>query len=196
MFRNRSGRFTKAPRLGKDLTGRTFGRLSIVRSCGSENSDQIWLLSCSCGSGKRVYASTSRLLDNNRLSCGCRKRKHIEQVHVLNTIHGHARANGRKTRTYASWEAMIRRTKPESDFKGSSRPNKWVYFGGANPPVRTCRRWLKFSHFLADLGPVPAGHTLSRLGDIGNYRPGNAIWGDKNHQIAQRKIKWEATHAN
>ena len=35
---------------------------------------------------------------------------------------------------------------------------------------------MLFSHFLADMGDRPAGTTLGRLGDQGNYEPGNCQW--------------------
>jgi hypothetical protein len=178
VFRDRRGKFCRVPRCGKDLTGRPFGRLSVVRSCGSENGDQIWLLRCSCGSGKRVYSKTSSLTDGHPESCGCLNREHLDRVHKKNTQHGHALGNGRKSRTSAIWEAMLRRCHPNP----ISKPHHWENYGGANPPVRVCKRWHKFVNFLADLGEVPTGKSLSRKMDIGNYRPGNATWATRAEQ--------------
>lgn len=33
-----------------------------------------------------------------------------------------------------------------------------------------------FSNFLADMGERPEGKTLGRIGDIGDYEPGNCEW--------------------
>jgi hypothetical protein len=51
---------------------------------------------------------------------------------------------------------------------------RWLHYGGAG--VKVCERWMLFSHFLADMGDRPAGTTLGRLGDQGNYEPGNCQW--------------------
>jgi hypothetical protein len=55
-------------------------------------------------------------------------------------------------------ELMIRRCKLASEFKGESRPYHWENYGGANSPVRVCKRWQKFVNFLADLGEAPTGN--------------------------------------
>jgi len=52
----------------------------------------------------------------------------------------------------------------------------YKYYGAKG--VKVCERWLKFSSFLADMGPRPSDlrYTLSRKNDIGNYEPGNVNW--------------------
>jgi hypothetical protein len=52
--------------------------------------------------------------------------------------------------------------------------SRWRHYGGAD--VQICSRWMQFSNFLADMGERPAGTTLGRLGDKGNYEPGNCEW--------------------
>jgi hypothetical protein len=52
--------------------------------------------------------------------------------------------------------------------------------------VRVCRRWSGpkgQANFIADMGPRPAGTSLSRFGDIGNYGPSNCAW----HTWAQQR---------
>jgi hypothetical protein len=57
---------------------------------------------------------------------------------------------------------------------------RWDSYGGANPPVTICDRWLDqkhgFNNFLADLGERRKGTTLGRFGDVGNYEPSNVAW--------------------
>jgi hypothetical protein len=67
----------------------------------------------------------------------------------------------------------------------------WKNYGGATPPVRVCKRWLKFENFSADMGTRPKGTSLSRFGDIGNYSPSNCAWHTKAQQLAEAAKKRE-----
>jgi hypothetical protein len=61
-------------------------------------------------------------------------------------------------------------------------------YGGAG--ITVCDRWLNsFEAFLEDLGERPAGTTLSRFLDTGNYEPGKVEWGTKATQVAEQKKK-------
>ncbi len=57
------------PRLAEDLTGKKFGRLTVLERYGSRKSGVLWRCRCDCG-GEKITASTSltRLLTR---SCGC-----------------------------------------------------------------------------------------------------------------------------
>lgn len=80
--------------------------------------------------------------------------------------HGHATSAGQSP-TYKSWVAMRQRCQ-KPGVKG------YHNYGGAG--VRVCPRWNSFENFLADMGERPAGTTLGRIGDMGNYEPGNCAW--------------------
>jgi hypothetical protein len=77
-----------------------------------------------------------------------------------------------------SWQSMIQRC---------TNPNHkaWPEYGGIG--VKVCDRWRTFETFYADLGPRPAGTTLGRFGDIGNYEPGNCKWMTGEEQAANRR---------
>jgi len=82
---------------------------------------------------------------------------------------------------YSAWCHMIQRcTDPKN--------NRYKYYGALG--VRVARHWLTFTNFLEDMGPRPSPqHSLSRIADSGDYKPGNVVWGDRKHQLEQRKIK-------
>jgi hypothetical protein len=65
-----------------------------------------------------------------------------------------------------------------------SNPSNKKYVG-----VKVCARWRSFENFLADLGNRPTGTTLGRIGDVGNYEPGNARWMTADEQGHERSIK-------
>ena len=54
----------------KDLTGQTFGKLTVVRFAGNNKCDaRTWLCKCECGTEKTVKGSN--LTSGNTKSCGC-----------------------------------------------------------------------------------------------------------------------------
>ena len=71
---------------------------------------------------------------------------------------------GARSPTYVSWRSMIQRT---------TNPNntRWADYGGRG--VTVCERWRSFDNFLADMGERPAGQTLDRIDNDGNYEPAN-----------------------
>ena len=58
--------------------------------------------------------------------------------------------------------------------------------------VTICDRWNiskggSFQNFLSDMGERPAGTSLGRFGDVGNYEPGNCKWMTQAEQVANRR---------
>lgn len=58
----------------KDLTGQTFGYLTVVKRQGSSKSgNSRWLCNCVCG--KETTVTSSHLKSGDTKSCGCRKKE-------------------------------------------------------------------------------------------------------------------------
>ncbi len=85
---------------------------------------------------------------------------------------------------YICWRRMIDRcTNPKS--------KQWAYYGGRG--ISVARWWLRFEHFIADVGPRPSpSHSLDRYPDNnGDYRPGNTRWATRDQQQANtRKTRY------
>jgi hypothetical protein len=60
------------------------------------------------------------------------------------------------------------------------KDKKYSQYGGAGVTVSDA--WLDFEGFFDDLGERPAGTTLGRILDLGNYEKGNAFWMTKAEQ--------------
>src|ERR1700691_373884 len=164
----------------KDLTNRTFGRLKALRCVGrTKRGNAVWFCRCSCD-GKEVEVTNSHLVSGHTTSCGCIQIEACTRTGLLNA--GKRRGSERdpiNDRAYKSWSSMIQRcTNPKTE--------RWSHYGGANPPVTVCERWLNsFETFLDDLGNRPSGSTLSRYLDFGNYEPGIVEWAVSTQQTAE-----------
>lgn len=67
----------------KDLTGRTFGRLTVLKRDGSIRSHSAWACSCSCGSEARVLGVN--LTSGKTRSCGCIVNENCKAMGERNT---------------------------------------------------------------------------------------------------------------
>jgi hypothetical protein len=152
----------------KDLTGKRFGRLIAQWPVGMRNNFVIyWLCSCECGNLKVVKGGSLRI--GATRSCGClRKTFHI--------VHGHTKFGGPSTSEYGTWQHIIQRcTNPKN--------KAWKWYGGRG--IKVCRRWLRFSNFLADMGLKPepkSAYSIERINNDGNYELKNCKWATREEQ--------------
>lgn len=89
-----------------------------------------------------------------------------------------ARTYSPRRRAYSAWiNAKARCTR-------ESHP-VFAHYGGRG--IRVCERWLRFEHFLADMGEPPDGMSLDRIDVNGNYEPDNCRWTTQTYQLANRR---------
>jgi len=55
--------------------------------------------------------------------------------------------------------------------------------------IVVCKRWLTFTHFLADMGECPPELTLDRIDNDRGYEPGNCRWAGRLAQSQNRRRK-------
>lgn len=141
----------------KDLSGLTFGRLTVVGiDPSSQPRDIRWLCRCACGSSGTFRGGN--LKSGATTSCGCFQREMSVQRHKT---HGASR-----TAEFSVWAGMWQRcTNPKH--AGYSK------YKDRAPP----ERWRDFSAFLSDMGSRPSVyHSLERVRNEEPYGPDNCVW--------------------
>lgn len=68
-----------------DLTGKRFGRLTVIRRCENKNGGRFLAWTCKCDCGKTVDVLGCNLRTGNTQSCGC---YNIELCRTRSIIHG------------------------------------------------------------------------------------------------------------
>lgn len=160
-----------------DLTGRRFGRLTVIRRVKHPQKWIVqWLCQCSCGKRTKVFGNNLRR--GHTQSCGCLQQetmaKHVRRHNKPR--HGHCR-NGTSTLTYRVWSSMLERCR-------NSSHHAYDRYGGRG--ITVCRRWYVFENFLGDMGKKPKGRSIDRIDNDGNYTPNNCRWATLSQQNTNR----------
>lgn len=146
---------SKDPRF-QDLTGRTFGRLTVIRHLGTDLKRQHHYWECECECGNIVAKASGPLTRGGTQSCGC-------YALLVRTKHGQYRTP--EYHIYAS--ARNRCTSPNNPY--------WHRYGGRGIEFR----FVDFETFFAEIGPRPTPqHSLDRIDNNGHYEIGNVRWAD------------------
>lgn len=72
----------------EDITGQTFGRLTVIELTDKKNNDNRWLWKCQCSCGNIVYVSMHQLRAKKygTKSCGCLQREWAVKKNKMGTI--------------------------------------------------------------------------------------------------------------
>jgi len=143
-----------------DLTGKRFGRWTVIRKYGRNPKGKImWLCKCDCGTAKIVRGTA--LTTGATQSCGCLAK---ELVRERMTIHGQC-----YSRLYRIWQDMKNRCENLKDIK-------YHEYGGKG--ITVCGEWHDFSCFFQ--WAMGNGYydslSIDRIDGKKGYYPSNCRW--------------------
>lgn len=157
---------------GEDLSGKRFGRLTVLgldhfgrrkawrkdAHCWISVREVFWKCLCDCG--KESFVRTFALKEGKIQSCGCLR---LERLSKRKRTHGKS-----QSMLYKRWQNMWTRcTNPKYQF--------WHHYGGRG--ITVCERWRSFQNFAEDMGATfQPGLSLDRKETNGNYTPENCRW--------------------
>jgi hypothetical protein len=148
--------------------GQRFGRLVVISMSIKQGNRRGFMCRCDCGAERFVLGCS--LKGGSTSSCGCLRN---ELRKNLNLIHGKT-----NTRAYRTWSSMLNRCR-------NPKHEHYAYYGGRG--ISVCKQWGSFEQFYNDMGDPPAGLTLDRINNDGNYEPGNCRWADRKTQSQNRR---------
>ena len=155
-----------------DLSGQQFGRLRVIGRTTNQRRLVQW--NCLCDCGAEAVASTKKLRNGRKQSCGC---LWLDAITEAKTKHGHS--SGRTVSSeLRTWMALRGRC-------NNPRNRAFQNYGGRG--IRVCERWNDFSMFLADMGPRPKGTSIDRIDNARGYEPGNCRWALPAQQCRNRR---------
>ena len=156
-----------------DLTGKKFGKWTVIKEGQKRGEKNRWLCECECGRQSQCYVSD--LTSGKSVACrSCGRASHGFSSPTI----------GRK-RVYNIWIAMRQRCR--------NRNHKhFKYYGGRG--IKVCQRWDDFSNFLADMGRPPTKkHSIDRINNDGDYTPDNCRWATNAQQQANKRKRGTAS---
>lgn len=153
-----------------DLTGKIFGKLTVVSEAKSKSGHLAWLCACDCGKLNKKPISGYALKRGIRSHCGCEGLSRLS-----NLTHGKS-----STKLYKVWSSMKSRCSNQTD-------KYFCNYGGRG--ISVCSEWQTFEPFYewSITSGYTEGLTIERKNNDGNYSPENCTWIEKSKQSSNTR---------
>ena len=173
---NKDGEYVEVSGHVNDLTGRRFGRLSVIGLDYIDSAKNTrWYCKCDCGNS--VSVRSHGLVSGGTKSCGCYKREVACFVsRKSNTVHGLTN----KHKLYGVWKNIRQRC---------TNPNNPSYKNYGGRGISMSEEWDEYPIFLewAMENGYKEGLTIERIDNDGDYSPDNCTFVDNVKQQRNRR---------
>jgi hypothetical protein len=160
--------------------GERFKMLTVIERRDPLETSSL-LVSCRCDCGQEIQIE-GRSLGNRtgRKSCGCTLTR-------PGSVNPNWRGGKRTHPLYTPYRSLLDRV---------DNPNNKRYADYGGRGITVCDSWRDFWVFVDDMGERPAGTSLDRINNDGNYEPENCRWATASQQARNKRPgSWDAFRA-
>lgn len=155
----------------KDLTGKKFGRLKVLKRYGSNKKGQaMWMCECECGNINIVNGSNLRT--GHVMSCGCLNKELAKERFIKHNL--------RHTKIYNVWRDMKYRCENKNN-------PQYKDYGGRG--ISVCDEWNDFNKFYN--WAIENGYdeklSIDRINNNEGYNPSNCRWANAKIQSNNKR---------